>query len=422
MAGENSRNRLCGAKACGYQRMIWDFTVRRRGGPGRWLAMASVLITTMGCDGCRSRPPAPSGENGSPSEVSQALVERHNRAVALMGQFDYAGAYDQLEPLVVEHPDEGEIKVDLAIAALNRRQTGDSERAVTLLRDAIAADPSNLRAYYCLGILRLDGGDPQGALEMFARVASDDPTDGYALYYTGQCEFQLGHVETALAWYERAMQRDPYLRSCYYGAFQACLRLGQAARADEFRQDFERLEGNPQARLAEIKYSRMGPKAELQAILPQVTVPMPKPVGDVFASARSIPLADEVDVPWSRDGSAARISVVDLLNDGVLTLFLAGASANSERPNVVLQQTGERFRWIADHPLSSVPGILAAAWGDFDNDGLTDVYFGRSGAEPIVAPNGGGPVAGRDRGDLDGGRRPRNDRRAVLRCGPRWRP
>ena len=101
---------------------------------------------------------------------------------------------------------------------------------------------------------------------MFSKVAAEDPTDGYALYYTGQCEFQLGRVESALAWYEQAIRRDPYLRSGYYGAFQACLRLGETERANGFRQDFERLDGNPQARLAETKYTRMGPKAELQAI------------------------------------------------------------------------------------------------------------------------------------------------------------
>ena len=35
------------------------------------------------------------------------------------------------------------------------------------------------------------------------------------------------------------------------------------------------------------------------------------------------------------------------------------------------------------HPLAAVPDVYAALWGDFDNDGLTDVYLCRRGSNQL---------------------------------------
>ena len=67
--------------------------------------------------------------------VLVSFVQQHNRGVALMGQFDYAGAWSIFARLVERHPSWLDARLDLAIATLNRQKPGDSEAAASLLDD-----------------------------------------------------------------------------------------------------------------------------------------------------------------------------------------------------------------------------------------------------------------------------------------------
>lgn len=354
-----------------------------------WVVVSFLLIGFTGL-GCQRR----STSSVAIAPAGQAVyglkeIAEHNRAVALMGQFNYEAAHDVLAQLAQRHPNAFELQVDLAIATLNRRQAGDSESAQSKLQAVLNRDPKHLRALYCLGILKLDGGDPQVALEMFQKVATLDPSDAYAQYYTGQCLFQMGQVEQALEKFKQTIPLDPYLRSAYYGAFQACLRSGRKTEADDYRKAFERLEGNPQSRLAEIKYTRMGPKATLQAAdveLPKVA----RPNGPLFLSSISLckdPMTWRTD--WT-ESTRPHVTVGQLQDGGARLLFCAGASQDATRPNVILKEEGQDWKWQASHPLSKVAAVNAVLWGDYDNDGLTDVYLCRSGPNQLwrqVAPD-----------------------------------
>ena len=187
-----------------------------------WMAFTLLgCFLLPGCDGCH-RQQLPS--QPAAFQPSAEAIAEHNRAVAYMGQFDYSTAHDIFAELAAAYPEWEAVQVDLAIATLNRQQVGDSERAKQLLGKILQQHPDNLRAYYCRGILELDGGDPETASKMFEHVAQADPTDAYAAYYAGQCLAQLGKPEAALPWFVKAIEIDPYLRSALYGAFQASLR------------------------------------------------------------------------------------------------------------------------------------------------------------------------------------------------------
>ena len=74
-------------------------------------------------------------------------------------------------------------------------------------------------------------------------------------------------------------------------------------------------------------------------------------------------------------------------NDGWPDLFLSGVLANgadSVAGNLVLEgQAGGGYLANTTHPLAAVSDVNTALWGDFDNDGLVDVYLCRRGKNQL---------------------------------------
>ena len=335
------------------------------------------LATLTGCEGCRSTKSVTQPEAFAPPPE---VVAKHNEAVALMGQFDYSTAHEIFAELAEANPDWEAVQVDLAIATLNRQLEGDSDRARQLLGTILEKHPENLRARYCRGILDLDAGAPEAAVKMFQRVAEADPTDGYAAYYTGQCLSQLGRAEEAIEWFVKAIEIDPYLRSALYGAFQASLRLGDQEQATRYRELFQRLETNPQARVAEIKYTRMGPRAEVSSAVSE-SAPIKPPTGALFLNP--VPLAGTQATLTTDSSLPPNLTVCDINQDGFLDLFIASASTTDQQPNTVLIGGADGFQVVDSHPLAAVTNVNAAAWGDYDNDGAIDVYLLRRGTNRL---------------------------------------
>ena len=167
-----------------------------------------------------------------------ATVAEVNRGVGLMGSFDYDGAREVFSGLVERYPDDPDLLVNLAIATLNRQKDGDEQVALDLLGQALAADPSHLRARYTQGVIELFLGHGEAAMASFQDVLEARPDNADAAYFMGQCLMQLDRAEEAVPWYERAIENDPYLRSAYYRGFQALQRLRERERATELLTTF----------------------------------------------------------------------------------------------------------------------------------------------------------------------------------------
>ena len=345
-----------------------------------------VFVLSLCClPACRKNTSKkPNSVSQTPMTFTDDVVSQHNQGVALMGQFEYSVACLIFEKLSADYPNWADVQVDLAIATLNRREPGDSEKASRVLKKVAASDAKNLRAYYCQGILALDNGDLDSALKAFSHVSKVDPTDAYAVYYTGQCMSQLSNVDGAIERYMRAIELDPYLRSAYYGAFQGLLRKGKMKEANQFREDFERLANNPQARLAEIKYTRMGPKA---TVLPIATNSISKNEtldGPIFSSKSKVLATLPNGFEWNAGSADTSITSCDINMDGEIDLFVAnGLRINDQLRNAILLADGDSYSLTIDHPLAAPDEVNAALWGDFDNDGFTDVYFCRDGRNQL---------------------------------------
>jgi Tfp pilus assembly protein PilF len=328
----------------------------------------------------------------TPRALDAAAIEANNHAVGLMGRFEYANAQAEFSSLATQWPQRTEFKINLAIATLNRQQAGDEEAALNLAREVIESDPTNLRAHYVAGLVHLYLGSTADALTEFSYVTDADPKDGHAAYYLAQSLAQTSDYSAALPWFERAMKLNPYLRSAYYGGFQSLQRLDRQQEAEAVAAQYQRLENNPRSVLAEFKYTRMGPKGDALAIdLPGKTVAA-RPTGALFTNPEPL-IFDQAAAPRWLTPPTKRFSsftTADMQGDGYPDLFIAGTievaneQGETTTGNLVLKGQGDgSFSVDEGSPLMTVDGVNAALWGDYDNDGLLDVYLCRDGLNQL---------------------------------------
>jgi Tfp pilus assembly protein PilF len=329
-----------------------------------------------------------------------------------MGKFQFEAAEAELVELLGVLEKEPQTSDDirrlvtrsLGIARLNQSEEGSQERAIELLEPLVASDPNDVRTHYCLGLARLFLGDPERAREHFAIAATKEPNDPYARYYLGQCLEFSGQADAALEQYLASAAADPYLRSPILGVQRLAARRGDETQSSEYLKRFQALAENPQARLAEFKYTRMGQLAEVA--LPRWGKPEPTAStlrsGALF-SPNTVTVAG--DPAWG-DLAQATLTAADIDGDGAIDLFATAALKDGR--NAVLLSTGANsYRVASDHPLASVKGVRAALWGDIDNDGDVDVYFCRKGPNALFLGDGKreftpAPVsAGVDGGEAD---------------------
>ena len=309
---------------------------------------------------------------GRDTPPDAADIAFNNRGVGLMAMYKYDEASEIFQALLAEYPDWVEIKINLAIATLNREK---EPLALEMLLAVLQTDPGNLRARYCAGLLLTRAGEP-GALEHFEFVARSDPDDAYAAYYYGDSLEKADRTDEALVEFRRAADLDPYLGSALHRASHILLRSGRTDEGSAMLDELERLRDNPRFKIVDVMYTEMGPKSLALAVgLPDLVTP-PPPSGPVFADAIALVPA-ETGVEWI---DAASATACDINGDGRIDLFFAGALQTG---NAVLLAGSDGFTLDTAHPLAGVTSVNAALWGDYDNDGLTDVYLCRKGPNQL---------------------------------------
>ena len=319
------------------------------------------------------------GDQIGESVPDPEIISENNRGVGLMGQFKYSEAYDVFDELIKRSPGNHEIRINHAIAQLNRQNQDDEAKALANLQQILQEDPSNLRASFVAGILHTYTGDIDKAAAQFSRVVEADPMDAYAAYYLGQALSQMDKPEEAMEWYERAISLDPYLRSTYYGAAQSSRRLGRGEDASRYLEEFQAMADNPRSMLAEIKYTRMGPKAEV-AVIGSTSAPAPLDSSRIWASEPSLLMTQ---AGWTSDDLPG-LTACDINMDGRVDLFCNGIRQGDSKGRSMVLWNRESG-WVADQEmvLAGVNGIMAALWGDVDGNGWPDVFLCRNGENQL---------------------------------------
>ncbi len=120
----------------------------------------------------------------------------------------------------------------------------DYGKALPFLREAVRLNPRRQEAHYRLAhALFL-----QGTLEECLRVLGEGKVETALAYrLRGQAHQQLGQFQEAKRSYETAVRLSPGLAEAYYGLATTCARLGETAKADEYRRTFDALKSQGQA-------------------------------------------------------------------------------------------------------------------------------------------------------------------------------
>ena len=168
------------------------------------IALLIIAICLMaGCGGKNkaSAKNAPSNGNKAAGVAEDEFEKLHNRAIGLMGRYQYADAHKLFSQLAESRPSDLNVAVNGAIARLNMTGDQDIKAASVTLEGVLATEPNHLRANFCLGLLRIYLGPPADPIANFRIVANADRLDPDAAYLLAQSLEQAKDIAGAKAEY-----------------------------------------------------------------------------------------------------------------------------------------------------------------------------------------------------------------------------
>ncbi len=302
----------------------------------------------------------PSKNSSSKPKFSATAISLNNQGVGEMGLFDYAKAVTSFEKLVAQNPQWTLAQQNYAIALLNRQKPQDEEKALKIAKNLVKTDAQNLVAHYIVAILSFNQGLCDQAMPHFKTVVENDQNDAYALYFLAQCHLQNGQVQQALDLYQQSIAADSYLRSAYYGSFMAAQRLGKAETAKSMLDAYQKLAKNPKARLAEIKYTRMGDKANAKSYGQQNI--------KLFSGNNKPPYFEPLQT--LNLGQVENYGIINLAQSQNSQLY----TLSDSQLNIYKNFTS-KVEKIPNLSIKLKQGDSKLAWGDIDNNGTLDVYI-----------------------------------------------
>jgi len=187
------------------------------------------------------------------------------------------------------NPADGSLRVNHAVAA---RRAQKPDLALSILDDALKADPRNLAAYQALGLLRQDLRQFTEAEADYARALELWPQSAELLAQLVTVKLELGKIDEAVRLGAKAAALAPALPVAVEARASALLQAGKYAEASAGYRQFLSLPGLPAASVQIAKEQLRD--AELMERLPAEVAAIPRPV---VAPSREMIQAIEGRVP-----------------------------------------------------------------------------------------------------------------------------
>jgi tetratricopeptide (TPR) repeat protein len=322
----------------------------------------------------------------------EELYRLNNLGVAYMEQFKHEDAVKQFKQALERDPNFALARVNLALAYY---YLNDSRSAVEEARAGAKLAPDNPTAHYALAVALRNEKLYDEALAEFNKVLSIDPRDSATNIQIGQLHAQKQQYPQAIAAFQRAIESEPYNATAVYSLAQALNRSGQAA---EGRKNFDRFQqlqasgykttlGNlygEKGRYAEAVVSagaepdlvsKEAPKvrfveAEMGVNVKTSVKPLNGALGRKIGKAEfNDQLKRDLVAPFS-----SSVALADFDGDGRLDLFVSGVDDAGKAFVKLLRNEGGKFSDVTGKSSLTVSNPASGAvFGDFDNDGKTDI-------------------------------------------------
>jgi len=355
-------------------------------------AVLFAVAAAFGCSGADNRG-APTGETGLDD-----VIRANNRGAAMMEQFKHAQAEEEFRKVTAGAPGWAPGFVNLGLAALYAR---DAAGAKSAFLEAVRLDPALPHGHYGLALHYKNDGKTQEAIDALMQAQKIDPDDGDILYNLGLLHARLRQFAPAIASLTRAREVDPNSMSVRYQLARALLQAGRDADGNREMAAYQKLAANPKFAVPTgTQYGEAGRYALVITDYHALGGPpaTPPPIEIRFSDQSAAtgiafrhggPGGDPAPGgPAVRFGSG--LSIGDVNGDGRPDLVFSNASGDGRaRPALYLNKGDMAFGEVA--PALPFQGAgMAAALGDFDNDGDADLFLTRLGGTALYENDGQG--------------------------------
>jgi tetratricopeptide (TPR) repeat protein len=329
----------------------------------------------------------------------------NNRGVALLEQFNHKEAAEAFRQALSLDPNLKIGRINLAIALFN---LPDYENARTEAQKAAEIASNYPQPFYILGLIARTQNRADDAVSAFKRVLAIDAADVGAHVNLGQIYMQQRRYDDAVAAFRIAIAAEPYNSTALYNLATALLRAGKREEGQQLMTRFQSLRQSGAATSIGQNYLEQGRYAEAIASTGAETELVDKTLPNVvFQNSSTSLLAQKPQAvtpfgnvfylkPKSKFEILQRFArgttLFDFDNDGDLDLVklnnsitgiqkLSRSESTANVATSISLYRNDKGKFV---DVTKVSGELAKAVkyvstgivaGDFDNDGLTDLFI-----------------------------------------------
>lgn len=322
----------------------------------------------------------------SQADPSEDLDRLRLRGKAYYENDKYVEAASEFQQCIRLAPESAVDHFNLGLVLMRGQ---DYEMALEALSSAEEHDPDLLAVHYIRGIIFKRQGRFEEAVESLKRVIAGNPVSSGTYYNLGVCLKAVKKYEEAVEAFKKKAELTPSDPSTHYQLISLYRRLGDVENAERHKEIFARIKDTvdeSEKTVEALERSEYSYIIEAKAVGGDLT-PMP------LSGARFIDVTTEARLVADAATRGGAIALGDIDNDHDLDLYLANSwSDATASANRLYVNNGDGTFVDA----TSTAGVadtgrgVAAIFGDFDNDGFTDLYVVNDGPNVLYRNAGEG--------------------------------